>query len=834
MTAYDSLLARLTENGKLVRHRGDDQASAQCPAHDDTNPSLSISRRPGKAVLYCHAGCDNRSVLDALGLTMRDLFDNRVGETYKYRDGRIVHRRYDDAGKKTFPQAGNKDGNALFRVEHLDGLPAGQTVFVTEGEKCANALADLGMLAVSPAMGAGKAHRFDWSPLAGHHVVIVQDKDGPGRKHAQTVLELVAPIAAGAVIVEAKEGNDASDHIAAGHGVDEFQPIDTPKVTVEGDDDKPEKISAASALVNMALAHYNLGVTPAGEPYAITKAGGHIARPLRGGKTGLRPELSKRYFQSTGKAAPQQALADALLVLEGMCADEEPVETHLRVAELDGVVYLDMGDVEETVIRIDSTGYCLLTTDVPVRFKRTVLTAPFPRPEPGGTLEDLWQLVNVAEADRPLVLAGMIAALIRPEIPHPIMSLFGEQGSGKSSGARTFVAFTDPSAVPLRKPPRDMDSWVTAAAGSYVVGIDNLSTVPDWLSDSLCRAATGEGDVKRQLYTDAGLAVISFRRWIILNGIDIGAMRGDLAERSLVVNLERISPQNRRTEEQLGQLWAESYPRIFGALLDLAAGVKRVLPSVELDSSPRMADFARVLAAVDQLLGTEGLKRYSEQAETLAEDTLSADPFLDELRRNITTEFEGTAAELLIHAAPSNEDWKPPRGWPKNARQVTSTLRRNAPALRTGGWTVQDLGSNNKAKTTKWRIAPPEKARFSDPLDPPNPPSQVRGTKSGGSVAGQAGKAGKDTRRSDATIGGSRAGSNPPKPATPANGNALTSTDGEGGEGGSFSGPSQETHICPECRFPLDGVAAGRTMHLDCERRASKHHNDLTLGGDAA
>ncbi|UGQ60077.1 toprim domain-containing protein [Rhodococcus pyridinivorans] len=834
MSAYDSLLARLVENGKLVQHRGNDQASAQCPAHDDNNPSLSITRKPDKAVLYCHAGCDNRSILDALGLHMRDMFDNRIGETYTYSDGRIVHRRYGDDGRKTFPQAGNKSGTALYRVEHLTGSAPGQTVFVTEGEKCANALADLGHLAVSPAMGAGKAHKFDWSPLAGYRVVIVQDKDEPGRKHAQEVLELVARIAAGVVIVEAKEGNDISDHLAAGHEVKDLRRVEVPKLPIE-DDEKPEKISAASALVNMALAHYDLGVTPAGEPYAITKEGGHIARPLRGGKTGLRPELSKRYFQETGKAAPQQALADALLVLEGMCADQEPVETHLRVAEHNGVVYVDMGDVESTVIRIDSTGYRLLSEDVPVRFKRTVLTAPFPRPEPGGDLNDLWTLVNVAEADRPLVLAGMIAALIRPQIPHPIMSLFGEQGSGKSSGARTFVAFTDPSAVPLRKPPRDMDSWVTAAAGSYVVGIDNLSTVPDWLSDSLCRAATGEGDVKRQLYTDAGLAVISFRRWIILNGIDIGAMRGDLAERSLVVNLERISPENRRTEEQLGQLWAESYPKIFGALLELAAGVKRVLPSVELDSSPRMADFARVLAAVDQLLGTDGLKRYSEQAETLAEDTLSADPFLDVLRHSLTTEFEGTAAELLIHAAPLNEDWKPPRGWPKSARQVTSTLRRNAPALRTSGWTVRDLGSSNKAKTTKWLIAPPEKARSDDPLNPPNPPSQVRGTKSGGSTAGQAGKAGQDTRRSDTTIGGSRAVTNPPKPATPANENALTSTDGSGGEGGLLSGPSQETQVCPECGFPLDGVARGKAMHPDCERRANQRQARLELdGGDAA
>ena len=78
----------------------------------------------------------------------------------------------------------------------------------------------------------------------------------------------------------------------------------------------------------------------------------------------------------------------------------------------------------------------------------------------------------------------------------------------------------DPSPVPVRKPPRDADSWITAAAGSWVVALDNLSAVSEWLSDTLCRASTGDGDVKRQLYTDGGLVVFAFRRCVLLNVAD--------------------------------------------------------------------------------------------------------------------------------------------------------------------------------------------------------------------------------------------------------------------------------------------------------------------------
>jgi hypothetical protein len=81
-----------------------------------------------------------------------------------------------------------------------------------------------------------------------------------------------------------------------------------------------------------------------------------------------------------------------------------------------------------------------------------------------------------------------------------------------SSATRTIVDLIDPSPVPLRQAPRDADSWVTAAAGSWVVALDNLSGIPAWLSDSLCRASTGDGNVKRALYSDAGLAVVKFRR----------------------------------------------------------------------------------------------------------------------------------------------------------------------------------------------------------------------------------------------------------------------------------------------------------------------------------
>ena len=77
------------------------------------------------------------------------------------------------------------------------------------------------------------------------------------------------------------------------------------------------KDSAATVLVNMALEEYTLGVTDTEEPYGAQKDRPHIAMMLRAGRQGLRTALARRYFKRYNAAAPAQALADALLVLEG-------------------------------------------------------------------------------------------------------------------------------------------------------------------------------------------------------------------------------------------------------------------------------------------------------------------------------------------------------------------------------------------------------------------------------------------------------------------------------------------------------------------------------------
>jgi hypothetical protein len=81
--------------------------------------------------------------------------------------------------------------------------------------------------------------------------------------------------------------------------------------------------SASTLLVELALDRYEFGCTEDGKPFAV-RPGGHVVRMLRGGKNSLRAELSQAYYWRYRKAPPQQALADALLVLDGEATSRTP------------------------------------------------------------------------------------------------------------------------------------------------------------------------------------------------------------------------------------------------------------------------------------------------------------------------------------------------------------------------------------------------------------------------------------------------------------------------------------------------------------------------------
>jgi hypothetical protein len=154
--------------------------------------------------------------------------------------------------------------------------------------------------------------------------------------------------------------------------------------------------------------------------------------------------------------------------------------------------------------------------------------------------------------------------------------LSGEQGSAKSTFTEILRALIDPNVPPLRALPREDRDLFIAAANGFLLAFDNVSGLPFWMSDTLCRLATGGGFATRQLFTDQDEVLFDVVRPMILNGIEDVVTRPDLASRAVFQTLEPIPEEDRRP---VAEVWAEferERPAIFGALLDaLVVGLNK-------------------------------------------------------------------------------------------------------------------------------------------------------------------------------------------------------------------------------------------------------------------
>ncbi len=501
--------------------------------------------------------------------------------------------------------------------------------------------------------------------------------------------------------------------------------------------------SQADQLIRMAAARYEFGNSNDGDQYAVPREGfgPRIARLVRGGRISLRAELAKLYFEAHGKAASSSALADAMLAIEGHSQSTDPVPLHLRVGPLGkrpehGFV-LDLGRSDGQVVTVTSSGWKVgpAAAGQPL-FRRSQLTQPLPIPQQGGRLQELRGLLNVTDESWPLLVSWLVAGLL-PGIPHQVLFLSGEQGTAKSTATKMLVQLIDPSAAPARSTPKDQDDWATAAVGSWVVGLDNLSRIPEWLSDAICRAATGDANVKRTLYSDSDVTVQQFRRVVIFNGIDVGALRGDLADRMIPVHLHRIT--KRRTETALWEAYDEAQPRILGALLNLVVKMLGELGNIREQADneeielPRMADQGLVMASLDSIIGTSSgiLRSYMEERRELAEEVVESDQVAMTLMRMVKEEppvdgaheWEGSTQELLDKLSGMLPGMLP-ESWPRTPNHLSRRINRAASDLDKLGVDIT-RGKKNAVRWTRVRYVP--RVQENKDQNPPPPPTGVQG-----------------------------------------------------------------------------------------------------------
>jgi hypothetical protein len=156
-----------------------------------------------------------------------------------------------------------------------------------------------------------------------------------------------------------------------------------------------------------------------------------------------------------------------------------------------------------------------------------------------------------------------------------------------------------------------------AANNGHILAFDNLSGLPFWLSDALCRVASGGSFAIRQLYTDCDEILFQAARPAILNGIEDIVCRSDLADRAIFLALGPISDERRRAERQLGQefealrrgSWAPSStqrPTACGSGLAYALNARRAWLISRCGESPVKRHFGRLAPFCASMMPTVG------------------------------------------------------------------------------------------------------------------------------------------------------------------------------------------------------------------------------------
>lgn len=221
-----------------------DGYQACCPAHEDREPSLSVTVTDDRLLVHCHAGCGLDDVLGAVGVARADLFlgpprrrDDAVVAAYDYRDenGKLLFQVVRLEGKRFRQRRPARDGwewglngtrRVIYRLpEVLAAVAEGVSVWVCEGEKDVHALERAGAVATTCPMGAGK-WRAEWNSVFRDAIVaVVADDDEPGRKHARQVARQLAGVAKSVELVKPKVGKDVSDHLAAWLGLEDLEPL---------------------------------------------------------------------------------------------------------------------------------------------------------------------------------------------------------------------------------------------------------------------------------------------------------------------------------------------------------------------------------------------------------------------------------------------------------------------------------------------------------------------------------------------------------------------------------------------------------------------------------
>jgi hypothetical protein len=435
--------------------------------------------------------------------------------------------------------------------------------------------------------------------------------------------------------------------------------------------------------------------------------------------------ICKKYFESNSKPIKGETLKQITDLLEAQALFSKNVkDLRLRTSSSDDeiisinsdgtktkVIHYDLTNPLWQAVRITPTGWGVEESyDVPVIFRRhsnQVAQVIPSREYPKDIFDQFMDLINVKDDDNKLLLKCYIIALFIPDIPKAVLMLHGEQGSAKSTLQELIKRLVDPSSIISLTFPRDINELVQQLSHNYVAYYDNVSFIRDWISDQICRAVTGSGFSKRELYSDDDDIIYNFKRCIGINGINLAASKADLLDRSIIIVLERIAKENRRKIQEILLELESIKPMLLGYIFDVISKVLKVVTSggIDLDSKSRMADFEEYCEIISRCMGYEDfafIEAYRENQKLQTDAVIEGSPValavVRLMEQNNYDDWAGTATDLsrdLESVADGISINTSNKGFPKSPSALIRRLNEVRTSLRETGILIEYTKSSD-------------------------------------------------------------------------------------------------------------------------------------------
>jgi hypothetical protein len=465
------------------------------------------------------------------------------------------------------------------------------------------------------------------------------------------------------------------------------------------------------------------------ETYISLEIDGHReVWPLKSKSTKM--FLNRLSWINLGSTLKSEEVKNIIGVLQGKAHFEgKEIKLHNRVAWFDGALYYDFTNDKYQVAKVTTDGWEIVDK-TPIIFNRYNHQKPQLIPVKNGDIKLLLKYVLINGKEHQLLFIVLIVSYFIPNFPHAMMVLYGSHGGAKTTTSRIARLVVDPSIMEATSLGNNIKELIQQLAHHHFIPFDNVSRIPEDVSDTLCKAVSGGGFSKRELYSDDEDIIYVIQRCIAINGINLVTTRADLLDRSLLIELQRVDDSIRKDEFELYGDLERDMPSILGGVFDVLVKAIALRPTIKVRPE-RMADFTYWGCAIAEAIGytqEEFLSAYRNntmrQTEMLLNDNVVATAIIAFMEDK--EEWKNTPSKLLdalySEAHFANIDTRE-KYWPKGASALSRRLNELSTSLKKVGISV--VTSTNGIEryihitkiTSKEKLAYVEQQVFNDGTD---------------------------------------------------------------------------------------------------------------------